>query len=99
MELEAYEDGTLLYIGPKAGDAVPIDAVIAVIGEKGADYQALIKHHEASKGGKKEASSKEEKEVKAEVTKAETSETGGRIKASPLAKKLAEEKGYDLSKI
>src|SRR5690606_17037728 len=104
MELEAYEDGTLLYIGPKAGDAVPIDAVIAVIGEKGADYQALIKHHEASKGGKKEASSKEEKEVKAEekapeVTKVETSETGGRIKASPLAKKLAEEKGYDLSKI
>ena len=54
MELEAYEDGTLLYIGPKEGDAVPIDAVIAVIGEKGADFQALLRHHEASKGGKKE---------------------------------------------
>ncbi len=104
MELEAYEDGTLLYIGPKEGDAVPIDAVIAVIGEKGADYQTLLKHHEASKGGKSESSSKEEKEVKTaekapEATKAEASEKGGRIKASPLAKKMAEDKGYDLSKI
>lgn len=103
MELEAYEDGTLLYIGPKAGDAVPIDAVIAVIGEKGADYQTLLKHHEASKGGEKEPQ-KEEKEVKTEekapeAVKAETSEEGGRIKASPLARKMAEEKGYDLSKI
>lgn len=42
MELEAYEDGTLLYIGVKEGESVAIDGIIAVIGEKGADYQKLI---------------------------------------------------------
>ena len=42
MELEAYEDGTLLYIGVKEGESVAIDGIIAVIGEKGADFQKLI---------------------------------------------------------
>lgn len=42
MELEAYEEGTLLYIGPKPQDKVPIDGVLAIIGEKGEDYQALL---------------------------------------------------------
>jgi len=41
MELESYHDGTLLYIGVKEGDAVPVDAVIAVIGEEGADVDTL----------------------------------------------------------
>src|SRR5690606_27134753 len=67
MELEAYEDGTLLYIGPKEGDSVPVDAVLAVIGEKGADYKALLKKHEG--GGK---SDKKEKPAKAEVTEQKT---------------------------
>jgi pyruvate dehydrogenase E2 component (dihydrolipoamide acetyltransferase) len=53
MELEAYEDGILLYIGIKEGDAAPIDGVIAVIGEEGADYKKLLKAHEqkSSSGG------------------------------------------------
>lgn len=106
MELEAYEDGTLLYIGPKAGDAVPVDAVLAVIGEKGADYKTLLKQHDG--GGKSEKKEKPAKEEREEVKAAEsapqataTESTGdkGRIKASPLAKKLAEEKGFDLSQI
>jgi pyruvate dehydrogenase E2 component (dihydrolipoamide acetyltransferase) len=46
MELEAYEDGVLLYIGAKEGDSVPVDGVIAVIGEKGADFKALLKSGE-----------------------------------------------------
>ena len=45
MELEAYEDGKLLYIGIEAGSAAPIDGIIAVIGENGADYKTLIKAH------------------------------------------------------
>jgi pyruvate dehydrogenase E2 component (dihydrolipoamide acetyltransferase) len=43
MELESYEDGVLLHIGAKEQEAVPVDGVIAVIGEKGEDYQALLK--------------------------------------------------------
>src|SRR5690606_2223379 len=49
MDFESYQEGTLLYIGPKEGEAVPIDAVIAVLGEEGEDYQALL--DEESNGG------------------------------------------------
>lgn len=49
MDFESYQEGTLLYIGPKEGEAVPIDAVIAVLGEAGEDYQALLKEGGANK--------------------------------------------------
>src|SRR5690606_36370335 len=42
MDFESYQDGTLLYIGPKEGEAVPVDAVIAVLGEEGEDFQASL---------------------------------------------------------
>jgi pyruvate dehydrogenase E2 component (dihydrolipoamide acetyltransferase) len=42
MELESYEDGTLLYIGVEAGASVVVDGVLAIVGEKGADYKALL---------------------------------------------------------
>ena len=42
MDLESYEEGTLLYIGPKDGEAVAIDAIIAILGEEGEDFQALL---------------------------------------------------------
>ena len=111
MELEAYEDGTLLYIGVEEGDSVAIDGVIAIIGEKGADYEKLLKAKK-SKGSASEAPPKEEvkekeapakEESKAEESKAPektaapSSSENGRVKASPLAKKMAEEKGFDIS--
>lgn len=111
MELESYEDGTLLYIGIEAGDAVPVDGVIAIIGEKGADYEKLLKAHKANQGAAEAPASEEQKEEKApEVKKEEapvaqssapaissSSSDGGRVKASPLAKKMASEKGVDIS--
>jgi pyruvate dehydrogenase E2 component (dihydrolipoamide acetyltransferase) len=42
MELENYEDGTLLYIGVKVGEAVPVDGIIAIVGTPGEDYSALL---------------------------------------------------------
>src|SRR5918998_4111585 len=42
MDFESPEDGTLLYVGVNQGDAVAVDGVLAVIGEKGADYNALL---------------------------------------------------------
>lgn len=113
MELESYEDGILLYIGPKTGESVPVDGVLAVIGAKGADFNKLLMAHEAKS---KTTEVKAEGETKAiesvpEVpaaiptqappVPAETSTSGsnGRIKASPLAKILAGEKGYDISMI
>lgn len=110
MELEAYEEGYLLYIGAKEGESVPVDDVIAVIGEKDADYKKLL---EAQAAEPEVTQNTEEKTEKQEIihadkaamaSKAEPSprveENGdGRILASPLAKRMAREKGYDLSKI
>ena len=45
MELESYNDGVLLYIGIKEKESVPVDGIIAVIGEKGEDYEKLLKEN------------------------------------------------------
>jgi len=111
MELEAFEDGELLYIGVEEGDSIAVNGVLAIVGEKGADVEALLKAHKNS--GSSVSSQKEEKadksESKSSTPKAEAvpenneKEAGGsdgeRIFVSPLARKMAEEKGYDLSKI
>ncbi len=107
MELESYEDGTLLHIGVAEGDSVGIDGVIAVIGEKGADYETLLKAHKAKSSGTTEAKPKEEKKEAAPAPKPDaaaakesttaSSSTNGRVKASPLAKRLADDKGIDIS--
>jgi len=111
MELESYEDGVLLYIGVEAGGSVPVDGVIAVIGEKGADYQSLLAAHQ---GGTSIAAPVEVAipsapvavaapapvVVQAAVAAAVTSSTGNeRLKASPLAKKIASETGVDIRQV
>ncbi len=104
MEYESYNAGTLLYVGVEAGKAIPVNGVLAIIGEKDADWKTLLKAHEAKGSGepappappKQEgAAATETKPAEAEASHA----SNGRIKASPLAKKLAKDKGYDLGKI
>ena len=125
MELESYDDGTLLHIGIKNGESVPINGIIAIIGEKDEDISEIL--NEANKNPsneekKKELLAEEEKDIKEEekdtkeeekdikikedvidaVKKIENTEnisSNGRIKASPLAKKIALEKGIDLKNI
>ncbi|HEX8039552.1 MAG TPA: pyruvate dehydrogenase complex dihydrolipoamide acetyltransferase [Chryseosolibacter sp.] len=103
MEYESYNTGTLLYIGAEAGKAVPVNGVLAIIGEKGADWQTLLKAHQAKgTGDAKEAETKKEAPQQAQPAAAETSlahGSNGRIKASPLAKKLAKDKGIDIAQI
>ncbi len=111
MELESYNDGVLLYIGPKEGEAVKVDGIIAVIGEKGADYETLIKAHQAKSAApaasepvtveepKVEAPAATSAPAPAPVATPAPSTQNGRVKASPLAKKLAEDKGYDIAQI
>ena len=105
MDFESYNTGTLLYIGAEEGKAVTVNGVLAIVGEKGADWQTLLKAHEA-KGSStaspvasgKPAETQTAASAGAPVVTAEHS-TNGRIKASPLAKKLAKDKGYDIGKI
>jgi pyruvate dehydrogenase E2 component (dihydrolipoamide acetyltransferase) len=103
MEYESYNTGTLLYIGADAGKAIPVNGVLAIIGEKGADWETLLKAHQAK--GSAPAAATKTPEVKETSAAAATNgavsaeHSNGRIKASPLAKKLAKDKGYDISKI
>ena len=107
MELESYEDGVLLHVGVKEGESVPVDGVIAVIGAKDADYQKLLDAHvqtsvptEVSAPTESVPVASAEEVVTAVPATSESSVSAeGRIKASPLARKLAAEKGYDLSQI
>jgi pyruvate dehydrogenase E2 component (dihydrolipoamide acetyltransferase) len=47
MDFESYQNGTLLYIGVQEGNAVPVDAIIAVLGKEGEDYKALLEGNAA----------------------------------------------------
>jgi pyruvate dehydrogenase E2 component (dihydrolipoamide acetyltransferase) len=101
MDFEAFQEGTLLYIGVEEGDTVPVDSILAILGEKGEDVEALIKGgnqtYSDEQPEKKEDSPKKEPVPDAPV--ANTSEPEGRIKASPLAKKLAADKGIDINTV
>ena len=115
MELESYDDGTLLHIGVKDGDSVPVDGVIAIIGKKGEDVNEILKDVDSDSSEVEEIKEiKEEstpiekvEEIKddnkeiviTEPTKIVSELKDERIKASPLAKKLANEKGIDISNI
>ncbi|MEL6356269.1 MAG: pyruvate dehydrogenase complex dihydrolipoamide acetyltransferase [Bacteroidota bacterium] len=105
MELDSYFDGVLLHIAVKEG-TVPIDGVIAVIGEKGEDWQAAIDASGGNGAATKDDAVAEEAVTKpAEVatTSAPTESTSAtadsRIKASPLARSMAKEAGLDLSSV
>jgi pyruvate dehydrogenase E2 component (dihydrolipoamide acetyltransferase) len=116
MEFESFQNGVLLYIGVEKGKSVPVDSIIAILGNAGEDVSALLAE-EAKKGSAvKEEVKVEEKKVVAEekpaakvetaqVTKpatnasasSTTSSNDGRFKISPLAKKLAEDKGISVN--
>lgn len=106
MEVTAYAEGTLLYVGPKEGEAVPVNGVIAMVGPEGTDVQPLL--DQIAKGPKKDKKEKVEKKAETvakvesaptESVAASTQTSDGRIKASPLAKRIAKEKGIDLSQV
>lgn len=111
MELEAYEDGTLLYTAVEEGSGVAVDGIIAIIGEEGADYEALLKAEEQGDDSGKEENKEEKKDTSSSKSSDSSSSTqtstpssgsssdNGRIKASPLAKKIASEKGIDIAQV
>ncbi len=110
MELEAYEAGTILYIGVEEGDSIAVDAVLYIVGEPDADYKALLAAHQTSGNGQSsddKATIQKEKTPSEATTKTTESKSNGvastteegRIKISPLARRMAEELGYDISQI
>lgn len=109
MELDAFVEGTLLHIEVKEGP-VPINGVIAVIGEEGEDWKKVLEEAEENGEEPKEEAAEEtgteQKAQEPEAEKEEPQETAapleegnGRVKASPLARSMAKEAGIQLSNV
>ena len=101
MEFESFNAGTLLYIGIEEGKTAPVDSLLAIIGPAGTDVSGISANYTA--GGAVSAPATTEAKAapaaeKAPEAVAETS-NGGRILASPLAKKIASDKGIQLSQV
>ncbi|MBT8321959.1 MAG: 2-oxo acid dehydrogenase subunit E2, partial [Eudoraea sp.] len=103
MEFESFYSGTLLHIGIGEGESAPVDEVLAIIGPEGTDVNAVLARGTSAAP----APAKSETADKPEVTSAPVSEAaspapvadGQRIFISPLAKKMAQEKGIDLATV
>lgn len=109
MEFESFQDGVLIYQGIKEGEAVPVDSVIAILGKGNEDVkQVLAAVADSGKDGgaskeqpKTTAASAPEQRESHEIkpATAETTSHDARIKASPLARAMAKEKGIDISQV
>jgi pyruvate dehydrogenase E2 component (dihydrolipoamide acetyltransferase) len=107
MEFESFNEGTLLYVGIQEGESAPVDSLLAIIGNAGTDVTAIVA---AQKAGTSATPSEEKAETpkeeiktveaapkKATETTTATTNSSGRILASPLAKKIANDKGIKLA--
>jgi pyruvate dehydrogenase E2 component (dihydrolipoamide acetyltransferase) len=112
MEFESFYDGVLLYIGVEKGKAAPVNAILAIIGAEGEDISALLVKEETAsaapevKTAPSPAPVQETKTVVAPIVAAPIntpaavpSNSNGRVFASPLAKKIAEDKGIDINTV
>lgn len=99
MEFESFNEGTLLYIGVEEGESAPVDSILAIIGKKGTDVTEVIKNYGKEKPKTEAKTAEPKEETSKEEASNQTQTAGERIFASPLAKKIAEDKGFDLSEI
>mgnify|MGYP003111263718 CR=1 FL=1 len=107
MEFESFYDGVLLKIGIKEGETAKVDSLLAIIGPKGTDVSGIgtTTSAKSKSSDSKGASSKvkevpeEKSEEKKEPTNTTEAKDGSRIFASPLAKKIAEDKGINLADV
>ncbi|SEM01872.1 pyruvate dehydrogenase E2 component (dihydrolipoamide acetyltransferase) [Aquimarina amphilecti] len=102
MEFESFYNGTLLHIGIEEGQTAPVDQLLAIIGPAGTDVSAIKNGNvtAASAPAKTADTPTQKKEEKVTATASVGSESsGGRIFASPLAKKIAADKGIDLAQV
>lgn len=108
MEFESFYAGTLLHIGIQEGESAPVDSVLAIVGPAGTDVSGILSGGSKPKAkteSKKEESTEDKKESNTEketASKTENSSSANdsnRVFASPLAKKIAQDKGINLSDV
>ncbi|WP_026714696.1 dihydrolipoamide acetyltransferase family protein [Flavobacterium daejeonense] len=104
MEFESFNEGTLLYIGIQEGNTAPVDSLLAIIGPAGTDISGIADGYVAGAAPQAEPAAEETKaaapaQAAAAPVAQEAPADGGRILASPLAKKIASDKGIQLSQV
>ncbi|MFV8394020.1 2-oxo acid dehydrogenase subunit E2 [Flavobacterium sp. LB2P6] len=104
MEFESFNEGTLLYVGIEEGNTAPVDSLLAIIGPAGTDITGIAENYKTGGAAQATPEVAEEKEVASteKVTEPivkEPSTDGQRILASPLAKKIASDKGIQLTQV
>ncbi|WP_343530537.1 2-oxo acid dehydrogenase subunit E2 [Pedobacter sp.] len=102
MEVMGYATGTLLHIGVQKGEAAKVNGIIAIVGPEGTDVSGILAAGDApaKKADASPAAEAPKEEAKAEAAPTAVSNAnGGRIIASPLAKKIAKDKGIDLAQV
>ncbi|UOE50054.1 2-oxo acid dehydrogenase subunit E2 [Mucilaginibacter sp. SMC90] len=101
MEVVGYEAGTLLYIGVKEGEAAQVNGIIAIVGKEGTDITPLLQDGgsaPAAEAAAPAAEAKTEETAAAPATESSSSDDS-RVKASPLARKIAKDKGINLNDV
>lgn len=96
MEVTAYAEGTLLYVGVEKGKAAKVNDIIAIVGKEGTDVTPLLSAAPSTPAPAAEAAPVVA--APAPVTLSSPSDDS-RVKASPLARKIAQEKGIDLRQV
>jgi len=115
MEFECFYEGTILYIGVQEGETAPVDSLLTIIGPAGTDVSAIVANGgaaatatETEKPATTTTATPEKKETKAAAAPAKKVEevkpvvantSNGRVFASPLAKKIATDKGINLANV
>lgn len=106
MEFESFQDGVLIHIGVEEGKSVPVDSILAILGKGGEDVKAILASINSGSSAKAADSTPavkaevvEQKAAVASSVVEKSTSTDSRVKASPLAKALAKEKGIDVSKV
>ena len=109
MEFECFYEGTILYIGVQEGETAPVDSLLTIIGPAGTDVSVIVANGGASSDSAAPKNEKTETKTEKQEDKTEVKETtassttannsGGRIFASPLAKKIAADKGINIADI
>jgi pyruvate dehydrogenase E2 component (dihydrolipoamide acetyltransferase) len=101
MEFESFNAGTLLYVGINEGETAPVDSVLAIIGPAGTDVTGIAENYKKG-GAAPVAITTNNVEEQKQNTSEETIQmvsNGQRIFISPLAKKIAEEKGINIGQV
>ncbi|GGH07547.1 pyruvate dehydrogenase [Sphingobacterium alkalisoli] len=101
MEVTAYADGTLLYVGLEAGEAAKVNDIIAIVGPAGTDVTPLLNQKPAPVVAAEEKSEAKEVKSTSESSSVNNSSSSddSRVKASPLARKIAKDKGINLDDV